>query len=62
MQLQLGYEMLSNLGFSLFQTEQDRFLIRKNALGETCYILCISTLTQELWDELEGKEKVAANC
>ncbi len=57
MQLQIGYEILSSLGFSLFQNDRDRFLIRKNALGETCYIICINSLTQELWDELQRKQE-----
>ena len=57
MELPIGSDILSSLGFSLFQNEQNQFLIRKNALGETCYIVCLNTLTQELWEELEGKEK-----
>ncbi|MFB2981926.1 hypothetical protein [Microseira sp. BLCC-F43] len=57
MELQIGSEILSSLGFSLFQNEENQFLIRKNALGETCYIVCLNTLTQELWEELQGKQE-----
>jgi len=57
MELQIGSEILSSLGFSLFQNEENQFLIRKNALGETCYIVCLNTLTQDLWEELEGKQE-----
>lgn len=48
-------EILFSQHFSLLKDERNNFLVRKNDLGETCYIISLDNSTKELWDNWNGK-------